>query len=190
MTRSEFADYFNITQQRACYFFNCAALKNEEIKKKNKWHSYKGHMTDYTLEEILLVIECSEGNLPMIKGEILKEEFDKYDHGGSVWDEKEGEMYIDGMQKFLDSKQDQPCCETCQYLTGTRMPGKGSRIFPFCNFYNRYVGLPNLTVKNIFEDYCQTFVRCDPPYRVWYKGPTPTTVQSSVLRRPLSPENE
>lgn len=181
MTRAEFAEYFNITQQRACYFFNCAALKNEEIKKKNKWHSYKGHMTDYTLEEIMLVVECSEGNLPMIKGEILKEEFDQYDHGGSIWDEKEDSKYIEGMKDFLNSKQDKPCCETCQYLTGSRMMGKGSRVFPYCNFYNRYLVRNKI---NIFDDYCQTYVRCDPPYRVWYNGPTPVTVQSSVPKHP------
>lgn len=184
MTRSEFAEYFNITQQRACYFFNCAALKNDEIKKKNKWHSYKGHLTDYTLEEILLVIECSEGHIPTIKGEILKEEFDKYEHGGSVWDEKEGNGFIEGMKKFLDSDQKKTCCETCQYLTGSRVMGRGSRVFPFCNFYNRYLGLTDKI--NIFEDYCQTYVRCDPPYRIWYKGPTPVTAQS-VATKHLSP---
>ena len=114
----------------------------------------------------------------------LKEEFEKYDHGGSVWDEKEGNKLIDGMQKFLDSKQNQSCCETCQYLTGSRIPGKGARVFPFCNFYSRYVGYGSSAIQNIFEDYCQTYVRCDPPYRIWYKGPTPTTVQSSVPKRP------
>lgn len=180
MTRSEFAEYFNITQQRACYFFNCAALKSEDIKKKNKWHSYQGHITDYTLDEILLVIECSNGNLPAIKGEILKEEFDNYDHGGIVWDEKADSKYLDGMKDFMNSDQKQTCCQTCQYLTGTKMMGKGSRIFPFCNFYEKYVGLNNTAIKNIFEDYCQTYVRCSPPYRTWYKGEHPITTQSSV----------
>lgn len=193
MTRSEFAEYFNVLGQKAKYYFDKAGLIYPEIKKKNQRKSVRCSVTDYTLDEILKICECSKDLINPILQETLKEDFHKYDHGGTVYKENEKSIYIDGMEDFINSPQKKKCCETCQYLTGSRIMGKGSQIHPYCNFYNIYLGYKN-NIK-IFEDYCKTYDRAESPYRLWYNETAPSGLpsfigQSSVPKHPLSLESE
>lgn len=178
MTRIELAKITKIHPVDINDAFRKAAEISESIKNKNFFHGSFHKVMDYTLEECLLVLNCTEKKISEIQKEIVKENF--IDHGGSVYEVNVKSWLMDGQKEFDEKTKKGKCCQTCCYLIGKTVNGHGNTAYPFCEFYNRYISYRNDI--NIFKDYCKTYTYKSPPYRVWLIHGAPQTAVMPLLK--------
>lgn len=95
---------------------------------------------------------------------------DNFTHRGKKYINKIS-PYIKGTERFLQKyEKDRKCkaCCCCSYLIGKSFRTGSGKLYPFCNFYNRFVYSMKIEKAgkekkvNIFVDYCSMFEKNTP----------------------------
>lgn len=178
MTKKELLKYLNTKRNILSLAVKKAAKECKSISDKAGYDT-SFRSADYTIDECLLILSKLDKPFNKMQIELFKEHF--IDNGNKpVITLQNNSIYIKGMEEFLEKKKNATfirCCETCSYLTGKMSLAKGSRIFPFCSFYEKYLGYQNKI--DIFKDWCKTYEYNKGALRIWYNSKAPSNLTSS-----------
>lgn len=180
MTKRELASYLKVNKSAIALALKKASRQNESIAKKLLTPDTSYSFMDYTLEECLCILRNLDKAPNPIQIEMFKENF--IDHNGKpVVTLKKESIYLKGMEKFLKQKENATfirCCETCSFITGRMILHYGTRVFPFCTFYKKFLGFKNKT--NIFTDWCGSYVYKKGEPRIWYNSKAPKSKSDTI----------
>lgn len=176
MTIRELSQFFNCSFANIFKFYEKALQGEGEIAdrlRKKAGTSNKRFVVDYKLDEVCYILKYNAVFTPMIE-RFLIEHFIHRE-----------EQYIDKRKKPFKLSGDignfvfmckngaryPKACASCAYLLAKKMNKVGSRFSPYCNFYNVFLNKA-LPKRNIYKDYCPTYVRTEKEPLVFFKNVT------------------
>lgn len=122
---------------------------------------------NYTKEEILCICENLSPALSTLEIELIIEQCG---HVEKKYISKRNE-FIHGTDKFLKrvdkDERHVKTCANCIYCIKKTRAGKGMQMYPFCNFYKKFLSAMKIVKRgkegrvNMFTDRCETWIRGD-----------------------------
>ena len=160
VTKKEIAYILGYNEVPVHEFFIAAGKSGtpmgNQIKEKSKHYS-KMKAVNFTLEETLYAMSFNPVWNPAMK-QFLIENF--VDRPTDVYDRTNAVKYVNQSAiNFLSAyerKIDTPCCNTCRYCSAQQPNKAGTRLHPYCNFYDKFVAKMG---KNVYRHSCRTYDR-------------------------------
>lgn len=168
MTKRELAECLGFNEFTVLHMFQKAAKNDDDISKniklKNTKSSKSKHI-DYTLDEVLYVMEDSEYTNKM-QIQYVKENFVERSTAYKYKDKtprltKDERDFI-----HLITTVNTICCvcNTCMYLQARKYNKAGSGFHPYCSFYQFFLAKKKI---NVYKDRCKTHVFKSGKHTIW-----------------------
>lgn|GEM_PF-4277263 len=119
--------------------------------------------SSFTKEEILFICTFIRPKLNPVQIALIEDNYIEHD---THFIKEKRKIYISGTEKYLEKLRKSPkfqSCANCIYLKGKSIRSGTTKLVPFCSFYNRYIHMIKIELKNrtrqadIFKDKCQTY---------------------------------
>lgn len=171
MTRKELASVLGLKPVSFQSAINKAKSEMPEMSKKINYNPFEE--TSFTKEEIECICRNIDPPLNDMQIAIILDNYIEHEctHISRV------SPWIDGTEEFEErSRKDShvKACANCSYCTGKSRKGVCSKLFPYCNFYKRFIARIKVPVRHknwqgivvektrpadIFKDVCESWSR-------------------------------
>lgn len=165
MTRVQAAEVLGIRKEYVQKAFEAACKEDSTLDRKN---------ADYTLDEMLFALQFlrTGKGLTEVEKIILEEDFFMNTTPAKA-------IGIDGTEEFLEKVKYRPktkCCATCTYCIKSTVRNNKPTLFPYCNFFERYLHLLNSKKGkrvDVYKDHCKAWKYSEQEPLIFYKADSP-----------------